>query len=193
MLVDLNIHAAFDRFPEITTARLVLRQPAPADSDDVYSFRSDPKVTEPYCTKPYTTPGQAGRWIRSVIESYYAQRDILWFITLKGEGKVIGDCTLWNLAHESSCGELGYELHSSCWGKGIASEAISAVIEFGFEKMELNRIEACPFSSNESSGKLLLRHGFRLEGNLRERVFFNGKYHDQLYYGLLRYEWNDMR
>ncbi len=116
----------------------------------------------------------------------------MWFITMKGEDRVIGDCTLWNLDIPSSCGELGYALDSSYWGRGIASEAISAIIEFGFGKMQLNRIEACPFSSNEPSMSLLQKHGFKLEGNLRQRVFFHGKYYDQLYYGLLKPEWESM-
>ena len=113
----------------------------------------------------------------------------MWFITLDGDRRVIGDCTLWHIESESGCAELGYELNRSYWGRGIASEAASAVVEFGFNGMLLNRIEACPFSENSPSTGLLGRLGFTLEGNLRQRIMFRGKYFDQLYYGLLKEEW----
>lgn len=63
------------------------------------------------------------------------------------------------------------------------------VIRYGFSEMHLNRIEACPFSANAPSMRLLDRLGFRLEGNLRQRTFFREKYYDQLYFGLLKGEW----
>ncbi len=181
--------SVFSDFPTIKTKRLVLRQPQHGDAESVFSIKSDPLVTLPYCAEPYTRMEQAGGWIERLHSTYRAEEGIMWFITLMGEKGVIGDCTLWHIDSESACAELGYELNRSYWGRGIALEAASAVIEFGFNDMLLNRIEACPFSENGPSTGLLDRLGFTLEGNLRQRIMFRGKYFDQLYYGLLKEEW----
>ncbi|MCL4445180.1 MAG: GNAT family N-acetyltransferase [Candidatus Thermoplasmatota archaeon] len=181
--------SVFSGFPIIKTKRLMLRQPQHEDAEAVFSIKSDPLVTLPYCAEPYTRMEQARGWIERLHSTYRDEEGIMWFITPIGENNVIGDCTLWHIDSESECAELGYELNRSYWGRGIASEAASAVIEFGFNGMLLNRVEACPFSENRPSTGLLDRLGFTLEGNLRKRIMFRGKYFDQLYYGLLKEEW----
>ena len=181
--------SVFSDFPTIKTKRLVLRQPQHEDAQAVFSIKSDSLVTLPYCAEPYTSMEQAEGWIERLHSTYRAGEGIMWFISLIGEKSVIGNCTLWHIDSESGCAELGYELNRSYWGRGIASEAASTVVEFGFNGMLLNRIEACPFSENRPSTGLLDRLGFTLEGNLRQRIMFRGKYFDQLYYGLLKEEW----
>ena len=66
------------------------------------------------------------------------------------------------------------------------TESLSAILNYGFLDLGLNRIEANPLALNEASQRLLLRLGFKPEGSLRQRVFFRGAYIDQLYFGLLR-------
>jgi len=70
------------------------------------------------------------------------------------------------------------------------TEALAPVLKYGLDGMRLNRIEACPLAENAASISLLLRLGFKYEGNLRQRVFFRGRFIDQYYYGLLKSEWN---
>ena len=183
----------FVTFPCLQTGRLTLREARIEDAEDVFSFKSDPAVTAPYCTEPHGSVEQARNWIRSLFKGYGAKEHVMWFITLKNEDTVIGACTLWHLDTESSCGELGYELNRSYWGKGLASEATMAVIKYGFMEMSLNRIEACPFKENAPSNRLLEKLGFTLEGHLRQGAYFRGKFHDQSYYGLLREEWTGNR
>jgi len=177
--------SVFERTAVIETERLILRGPRKDDIYDVFAMKSDPLVTVPYCREPYTKTEQSEKWIASLEEGTKTKNAVMWFITIKGKGNVIGDCPLWNLDSESSCGELGYELNRAYWGKGIATEATSAIIDYGFKEMKLNRIEACPYSNNEPSTSLLEKLGFTLEGRLRQRTFFRGKYFDQLYYSLL--------
>ncbi|MHB1392864.1 MAG: GNAT family N-acetyltransferase [Clostridia bacterium] len=85
---------------------------------------------------------------------------MLWGITPKNENKLIGSICLWNISEELSKAEIGYELMTEYQGKGIMSEAIKAVIEYGFENMKLNLIEALPYSDNIRSIKLLERNSF---------------------------------
>lgn len=181
--------SVFEDFPVLTTNRLRLRQVRSEDSADIFSFKSDPLVTAPYCSEEYTDIEQANKWIRSLFDGYAKRQALMWMITLRDENRPIGDICLWNLDIESECGELGYELHRNYWKRGIASEAAEVVIRYGFTVMKLNRIEADPFKRNEPSSLLLERLGFKLEGNLRKRLLFRREFYDQLYYGLLREEW----
>jgi ribosomal-protein-alanine N-acetyltransferase len=116
----------------------------------------------------------------------YAIRDsVLWTLTLKDDDVAIGEYCLWNFEPGFLCAEVGYELHSKYWNRGLMSEALTEVLTYGFVEMGLHRIEACPFACNFHSRDLLVKLGFRLEGTLRDRHLFHGRYLDQLYYGLL--------
>ena len=69
------------------------------------------------------------------------------------------------------------------------TEAISTILTYGFTELGLHRIEAIPLGGNTASKSLLLKLGFKYEGNLRQRHFFREHFEDQLYFGLLREEW----
>lgn len=183
----------FPVFPEIITDRLRLREISMGDLNSFYSIKSDPDVTFPYAMRPHKDRDQTKKWIYNIFDSYEKEDAVMWAITQKDSSEVLGSVTLWNISADSGCGELGYELHKNAWGKGFAKEAARAATEFGFSRLNLNRIEACPYSDNVSSVKLLENIGYKLEGTLRERVRFNGAYKDQLYFAVLKSEWREKR
>lgn len=88
---------------------------------------------------------------------------------------------------------MGYWLGESHWGKGIMSEAVKAIVNFGFGELGLERIEAGVFVGNDGSEKILLNLGFILEGVARRfvRAKSTGEYHDNKMFSLLRGEWKD--
>jgi [ribosomal protein S5]-alanine N-acetyltransferase len=86
--------------------------------------------------------------------------------------------------------KIGYDLSSAHWGRGFMSEGVPPILGYGFSKLGLHRIKACPFD-NVASNRLLLRLGFKYEGNLRQRYSFRDRYADQLWYGLLEEEWEN--
>lgn len=69
------------------------------------------------------------------------------------------------------------------------TEALKSMLEYGFEKMELNRIQAIIDSENIRSIKLVLRLGFKKEGVLRQNTHFNGQFRDDVVFSLLKKEW----
>ncbi len=69
-------------------------------------------------------------------------------------------------------------------------EAMSAILAYGFTELELHRVEAIIDIANEPSKSLLLKLGFSYEGNLRQRYFFQGRFEDEYYFGLLKDEWH---
>ena len=75
------------------------------------------------------------------------------------------------------------------WGKGLATEAIKSVLKFGFEVLNLNRIQAGVFSSNIASIKALEKAGLILEGNFRKQLYTKDLCDDHLFYGILKEDW----
>lgn len=89
----------------------------------------------------------------------------------------------------SRAAELAYWFVPEFHGYGYGSDAVTQMITYAFEDRNLRRVSARPGSFNEASIALLESLGFRHEGTLREAAWFRGEYHDMLWYGLLREEW----
>jgi len=183
------IDAAFTLLPSITTERLHLRPIQTGEVEALFAIKSDLEVTRRYGQEPHGSLGETRAWIGRVQASAERRDALFWCLTLRGDDPAIGSCTLWNFDPGCHCAELGYELHQSYWGRGLMTEAASAVVAYGFTELALHRIEACPLAGNPASGRLLLKLGFTREGNLRQRAFFRGHFEDQLYFGLLVDEW----
>ncbi|MFO0548567.1 MAG: GNAT family protein [Polyangiaceae bacterium] len=82
--------------------------------------------------------------------------------------------------------ELGYWLGQPYWGRGIATAAVRAFVPWIWETLDVLRIEACVFSFNPASARVLEKSGFTLEGRLKHAVFKSGIVADRLVYGLVR-------
>ena len=80
--------------------------------------------------------------------------------------------------------EIGYWLGEPYWGRGIGSAAVEKLVQHGFHKLNLMRIQAAVFSYNEPSIHVLLKNGFKHEGVMRKKVFKDGKFHDEYLFGL---------
>jgi ribosomal-protein-alanine N-acetyltransferase len=106
------------------------------------------------------------------------KRGIRWGMTLKGDHKVIGSCVFYNMVTEHYRTDIGFVLNRDFWGQGIAQEALKAVITYGFQNLNINRIEAVIEPPNIASQKLVERLGFVREGLLRSYEYFDGKFDD---------------
>ncbi len=185
----MTFDAAFTQFPTLSTRRLCLRALHRADAEALFAIKSDLEVTRQYGQEPHGAPDETRAWIQRR-QADYAQRDALfWALALPDDDRLIGGCTYWNFEPGLRCAEIGYELHPAYQGQGLMTEALSAVVAYGFAGLGLHRIEANPLAANLPSQNLLRRLGFTYEGTLRERVFFRGHFYDQLYFGLLEGEW----
>ena len=102
---------------------------------------------------------------------------------------MIGTCgfTRFDFRHDSA--EIGYVLNPDFWGRGLMPEAAAAVMNFGFEKLLLNRIEAKHLTGNEASRRVMEKAGMRFEGVLREGMLVKGKYVDVGICSILCHEW----
>ena len=84
---------------------------------------------------------------------------------------------------------IGLGWNRGNWGRGYASEALQAIITYCFKELEMNRIGAEIYEFNAPSIKLFESNGFQLEGRLRQYIFKDGVYKDELLYSLLREDW----
>lgn len=82
--------------------------------------------------------------------------------------------------------ELGYWLGEDYWKRGIMTEAVKQIVEHGFQNLEINRIYAGTFEFNTASGKVLSKAGFRHEATLKNAIYKNGQFCDELVYSILR-------
>lgn len=176
-------------FPILETKRLILREITTEDTNDVFKYLSDKDVVKfmgiSHCQNIKDVEEEIG-WYKSI---YVEASGIRWGITMRDTGTVIGSCGFLNMLTKHYRAEVGYELSKIYWGQGIASEALEAVVKYGFQNLQLERIQALIEPANVSSQKLVERQGFIKEGLLRHYEYTCGKFDDLFMYSILK---NDM-
>ncbi|MFO1445104.1 GNAT family N-acetyltransferase [Bacillus sp. Bva_UNVM-123] len=178
-------------FPILETDRLILRQVTKDDASSILKYLSDTDVMKYFGLEPFKSIDEALdeiSWYQTIFEN---ETGIRWGITLKDQDEVIGSCGFLNMVSQHFRSEIGFELSREHWGKGIAGEALKAVLTYGFEQMNLQRIEALIEPPNIPSQKLVERQGFRREGLLRSYEFTCGKFDDLYMYSLLKQEFKN--
>ncbi len=164
-------------FPVLQTDRLVLRQVTQEDASVVLSGYSDKRVNQ-FMSVAYHSMEEIQTqldWYNSLLAE---ESGIWWGICLKEDGKMIGNGGFHKWEHLHRKAELGYWILPEYQGKGLAAEAISAMITHGFENMALHRIEAEVETENAPSSRILRKMGFELEGIKKECEYINGRFID---------------
>lgn len=180
-----------DKFPVLTTARLLLRQLATTDAAVLQQYCSDPEVNEYLTLEPFKDLAEASAMIKLLRELPESNQGIRWAITDKHTGKFFGTCGFHNYKEEHARVEMGYELRREYWRQGIMTEALTAILDYGFREMSYNRVEAFVNVGNVKSTGTLEKMGFKLEGILRQYEFARGHFVDQFCYSLLKSEYCD--
>ena len=174
-----------NKFPTLSTERLVLSQPIVSDLEDVvFQMNSTSEISENTLTLPFPYHKQhADYWFQMAEFSFQKKEAFIFGIREKENLKLIGAIGL-HLDIENHKAEVGYWLGKSFWNKGYVSEALQAVLKFGFEELKLNKIYASHFHHNPASGKVLEKNGFVFEAELKQEILKNGKYLDLFRYAL---------
>jgi RimJ/RimL family protein N-acetyltransferase len=180
--IDDNV---FNLFPKLETERLLLAEFMPADAQALFEIRSDSRVTKYLDRDNHKALEDSAEIITAIIQAYKDKKGISWIIKEKKTLNVIGYAGFWRLIRESVRAEIGYALRPEYWGKGIMTETLLKVIEFGFNEFGLHSIEGNVNPNNKDSIKLLEKLGFKKEAHFREDFFYNGKYLDSEIYCLL--------
>ncbi|WP_029333511.1 GNAT family N-acetyltransferase [Exiguobacterium oxidotolerans] len=178
-------------FPILQTTRLTLREVTPLDAPSLLTYLADERVVKPMGLAPFQSEADALdeiNWYHSIRTE---QTGLRWGITEHATPDIIGSCGFLNRSSRQQRAELGFELSPAHWGKGLAQEAVQAVLAHGFNEWDLNRIEALVLPDNTASQRLLERLGFKREGLLRQYEKTRGQFDDLYMYSLLQKEWHD--
>jgi [ribosomal protein S5]-alanine N-acetyltransferase len=182
-----------NQVPILETKRLCLRPLRPSDAKDLYHYLKDPEYAKYSGSKAFTDYKQAEHYITYQNNKIEQNQGLEWGLTRKGEDQIIGTCGFekWSL-HDYKA-EIGFGLAKAYWHNGLMTEALHEVLHFGFNHLNLNRIEAIVFSENLSSRKLLVQCGFTQEGFLREYYCEDGQFIDVLVFSILKKEYHEHR
>lgn len=178
-------------FPQLETERLLLREVTKVDAEGLFNCFSNELVTRYYGLEKFENIGQAEAFVDFFAKSYEEKKGIRWGIEVKDSPGIIGTIGFNNWFQKHKRAEIGYEIHPDYWRKGYTSEAISQIIQYGFNELGLTRIGAVVFTVNEASNQLLTKVGFQQEGILRGYIYQNEEPNDTYVYSILKKEYQD--
>lgn len=178
----------FHTFPMLETDRLVLRKTAARDMLRIYEDFTDRRVLEYFGMASLQHSDEATGILEKWRNQYDDRKGIRWAITLKPSDTLIGTIGLKKISHETFRAEIGYHLKPEYWRRGIMSEALQVVTDFGFNKLKLLIIEASVFPENEASIRLLEKLNFNKSESFYQNFFIGNKYYDTCLYALVKTE-----
>ena len=170
----------------LQTPRLLLRRYRLTDAEDVFAYARDPEWGRflPGVPQPYARQHADDFVASHVLKDW--RTDPHWAI--EHEGRVVGRVGL-QPAPRHGRAELGYELARWLWGRGLMTEAVSAVIDDAFRKLPIRKVFAHAIASNVGSTRVMEKAGMQFEAVLRQHWVYHGQAYDAAHYGLLREEW----
>lgn len=180
----------FGRFPILETERLRLRTSGPDDAEATLAVLSSEDVCRYYDLSPLTVREEASKLIANRAAAFAREERIRWALAFREDDVVIGSCGLSRWDEEAAQAEVGYELAPAWQGRGLMREALASVLGFGFDRMQLARVEANVVPENEPSLWLLRRLGFHEVELRRGHGFWKGESHDLIYLLLDREDWH---
>jgi len=175
--------------PVLETQRLRLRRFEQRDLEAGFAWASDEEVTRYVYWPAHRTLNDTQNFLNSCFREYSQKGVGPWAMVLKDSGEQIGNCSFGLIHAADSRIEIAYFLARHHWGKGLACEAVTELLRFGFEDLQANRMEARCMIANTASERVMQKAGMTYEGILREFVHAKGKFHDLKVYSVLRHEW----
>jgi RimJ/RimL family protein N-acetyltransferase len=181
-------------FTRLCTPRLILRRLRRSDLPAFCRYRSDPEVARYqdwaafsaeegsrfFAEQAKLHPDIAGTWYQTAIE-------------LSETGELIGDCGLHALQDQPRQVEIGFTLAIEHQGRGYATEAVAALLDYAFGKLDKHRAVAIIDTRNSRAARVLERVGMRREGHFVQNVWFKGEWGDECLYAVLGREWRAAR
>lgn len=185
--------AALPAFPRLQGRRLHLRGPRVEDADGLFALFSDPAVMRYWSRPPMIERGEAEGLIAEIHAGFEQRELINWIVTSRDGDVPIGTCSLSRFDARHGEAEIGYALRPELWGQGLAREAVTLALDWGFHTLGLRRIEASIDPRNHASRGLLQRLGFASEGVLQQPGFVGTVVTDSEVFGLLADDWSARR
>ena len=176
----------------LSTERLTLRAFTPQDNKDVLTYwASDPAVQSLYSEPTYSTIEAVNELLDKYISRYKELNYYRWAIIEKESGICIGQIAIFLVDDKNHFCEIEYALGKKFHRKGYATEAVKAILEFSFNKVNFHKMQVCHKEGNVASQGVIKKCNFTYEGTLRDYFYMDGKYVDRVYYSMLKSEYSE--
>ena len=171
--------------------RIKLRPVKEKDINLFLKWFNDPEITQ-YLTAVFPVTRRAEeRWFEE-LGDFNKSKKVVFSIELIDEQRLIGNCALNSVDLRNQTAEAGIMIgDKKCWSKGYGTEVFQLLLDYGFNQLNLNRVGSAALSFNEKSIGLHKKFGFKKEGVKRKAWFRNGKFNDEIVFGLIREEYNN--
>lgn len=174
----------------IETERLVLRRFEYSDNEAMLKYWiADEKIQSMYSEPVYTTKEEVKELLDKYIGSYEKEDYYRWAVTEKNSGECIGQIAYFLVDSKNHFAEIEYCIGADFQCRGYATEATKAVIGYGFDRMNLHKVQICTKTINKPSKRVIEKCGFTYEGTLRDYFYMDGEYVGRLYFSILRDEY----
>ncbi len=171
----------------IETSRLILRRAVLEDAEPMFrNWASDQEVTKFLTWPAHSNITVSETVLKSWLQEYEKESYYQWMIVLKELGEPIGSISVVNQRDDIAEAEIGYCIGKAWWHQGIMTEALTAVMDYLFDEVGMNRIEAKHDVNNPHSGGVMKKCGMRYEGTSRQSDRNNQGICDLVTYGILR-------
>lgn len=180
-----------DGFPELRTARLVLDRPTFRDIPAITVYAGNARIAETTLSIPHPyNEDDAESWIKGALEGYEDGTQLVFFIRTKTDMAFIGGIEL-TINPRFERAEMGYWIAEPYWNRGFATEAVAAVLKYGFGTLGLNKIYATHFLGNPASGRVMTKNGMIREGEWKAHVKKGGTFLSLVQYRLTKNEYGE--
>lgn len=170
----------------LETERLILRPLRVSDAKAMFENWATSEIVTRYVTwEPYTDIAPIIKRFEGLQKEYEAKEIYDWGIVLKEGDCLIGEISFIAMTKDKKIAQLGYIIGENWWGQGYVAEALKAIMEFSFKKLELHRIEAIYDVRNPGSGRVMEKLGMQYEGTFREYRFVKGEFVTVKQYAIL--------
>ncbi len=174
-----------EEFPVLETERLTLKMAQLEDAASLFQLRSSPDFMKYLGRDPMKEVSEAEDYIQRISDGFKNKTGLSWKICEKGTDQFIGYCGFWEIEYNHYRTEIGYGLNPTFQGRGYMKEALTAMTRFMLLEMNIHHIKADIDTRNIASRQVLLSIGFKKEGLARENFYYNEKFLDSEYYGMI--------
>lgn len=183
------------KFPEIRellTENLILRKVRREDAQLYYErIGSREAVTRYMLFNPHTNFAESVESVENVLRRYDSGKCYRWAIALAEDNSIIGIIELLKFDEEAGTCSFAYMIGDEFWGRGYGTQALKAALDFGFEQMELNAVEADHMAANPASGAVMRKAGMTYLRTDEGKYQKNGCIYDATVYRITRNQWKN--
>lgn len=174
----------------IYSERLILRRFELSDTDAVFrNWASDEYLQKMYSEPVYETTEAVQGLLQNYIDKYEREDYYRWAVILRDTGECIGQIAYFYVDSKNHFAEIEYCIGAAFQRKGYATEAVRAIMSYGFEKIALHKVQICCKTINPASRRVIEKSGLTYEGTLRDYFYMDGEYVGRNYFSMLRSEY----